>query len=436
MKHGLFSLSALALALVFSLPASAAKTPETSKAEPLPLDELNAFAEAFQRIKAAYVEDVDDKTLLRAAIAGMVAGLDPHSGYLVGEDLDDLQSTTSGEYGGLGIEVSQDSGFIRIISPMDDTPASRAGIQPGDVIVKIDGTALTSDNIQQAIDKMRGKPGEKVVLTLMRQGREQPFNVTLVREVIKVTSVRSRLLEPGYGYIRISQFQVRTGNDLREALAKLEKSNKADLRGLVLDLRNNPGGVLNAAVDVSDAFLTKGVIVSTKGRIPESSFVQEAKPDDLLHAAPLVVLVNSGSASASEIVAGALQDHKRALVMGTRSFGKGSVQTVLPLSGNGALKLTTALYYTPNGRSIQATGIIPDIEVTQAKLVSEDGTDGIMHEADLPGRLANGNGKNAEGTEADAAEQKQQKLTQSDYQLSQALSLLKGVSLLGLNTKP
>lgn len=420
----------LCLTLAFSGSLLAADKTPTTKAEPLPLDELNAFAEAFQRIKASYVHDVDDKTLLRAAISGMVASLDPHSSYLYGEELGDLQSTTSGEYGGLGIEISQDNGFIRIISPMDDTPASRAGIKAGDVIIKIDGDALRADNLQDAIDKIRGKVGEKVKLTLMREGVEQPFEVSLTREIIKVTSVRSRLLEPGFGYLRISQFQVRTGPDLRNALSQLEKANKGKLRGLVLDLRNNPGGVLNAAVDVSDAFLTGGVIVSTKGRTPENSFAQSAKPDDLLNGAPLVVLVNAGTASASEIVAGALQDHRRAVILGTRSFGKGSVQSVLPLSDNSAVKLTTALYYTPNGRSIQATGIVPDIEVTPARIVSE-GSEETLHEADLPGRLDNGNGKTPEGTAADKAEQKRRTDNQ-DYQLTQALSLLKGISLIGM----
>ncbi|MBI2380575.1 MAG: S41 family peptidase [Gammaproteobacteria bacterium] len=425
--------SLLPLACIAALaagPVLAAK-PAESTPEPLPLDELNAFAEAFQRIKSSYVENVDDKTLLQAAIAGMVGSLDPHSSYLVGEDLENLQSLTSGEYGGLGIEISQGEGYIRIIAPMDDTPAAKAGVLAGDLIVKIDGTALKGDNLGEAIERMRGKVGEKVVLTLVREGQEQPFDVTLVREVIKVTSVRSRLLDPGYGYVRISQFQARTGNDLRNALGKLNKDNKDRLRGLVLDLRNNPGGVLNAAIDVSDAFLKEGAIVSTKGRNAEASFAQSAKPDDLLFGAPLVVLVNAGSASASEIVAGALQDHKRAVIVGTRSFGKGSVQTILPLSGNGAVKLTTALYYTPKGRSIQATGIEPDIEVAQGKLVSQD-SGAALHEADLPGRLNNGEGKNAQGTATDKAEQAKAGLAQSDYQLHQALNLLKGISLLGM----
>ena len=392
---------ALALALLIGSPALlasektvekvAAPAPISDDKAPLPLEELRTFAEVMDRIKAAYVEPVDDKTLLENAIKGMLSNLDPHSAYLEPEAYAELQESTSGEFGGLGVEVGIEDGFIKIISPIDDTPASQAGIQPGDLIIKIDGQPTKGLSMTEAVDKMRGKAGSKILLTLVREGG-QPFDVELIRAVIKVKSVKSQLLEDHYGYLRISQFQVNSGEEVGKALAALKKQNDGKkLRGIVLDLRNNPGGVLQAAVEVTDHFLKKGLIVYTKGRIANSELRFSADPADASEGVPLVVLINGGSASASEIVAGALQDHKRGVLMGTDSFGKGSVQTVLPLNNDRALKITTALYFTPNGRSIQAQGIVPDIEVSRAKVTREQ-DDENFKEADLAGHLGNGNG--------------------------------------------
>ncbi|MBU0838774.1 MAG: S41 family peptidase [Gammaproteobacteria bacterium] len=426
--------STLALAVLLGMqggawaqqPMEEAAAPSASAKAPLPLEELRTFAEVLDRIKAAYVEPVDDKTLLENAIKGMLSNLDPHSAYLEPEAFAELQESTSGEFGGLGIEVGMEDGFIKVVSPIDDTPASKAGIEAGDLIVKIDGQPTKGLSMMDAIGKMRGKPGSSISLTLVREGG-QPFDVKLTRAVIKVRSVRSQILEPGYGYLRVTQFQVNSGEEVGKALAKLKKDNDGKkLNGLVLDLRNNPGGVLQAAVEISDHFLTKGLIVYTEGRIANSELRFNADPADASEGVPLVVLINGGSASASEIVAGALQDHKRGVVMGTDSFGKGSVQTVLPLNNDRALKLTTALYFTPNGRSIQAQGIVPDIEVARAKLTREQG-DETIKEADLQGHLGNGNGgadKPSKGkTSAPARPQ------DDDYQLSQALNLLKGLSV-------
>lgn len=423
---------ALALGLMLGsstlLAAEAVEVPAVEAVNgkaPLPLEELRTFAEVMDRIKAAYVEPVDDKTLLENAIKGMLGNLDPHSAYLEPEAFAELQESTSGEFGGLGIEVGTEDGFIKVVSPIDDTPASKAGIQPGDLIVKIDGQPTKGLSLMEAVDKMRGKAGSNINLTLVREGGK-PFDVELTRAVIKVKSVRSQLLEDGYGLIRISQFQVNTGEEVGKALAKLRKDNGKKLRGLVLDLRNNPGGVLQAAVEVADHFLKKGLIVYTEGRIANSELRFNADPEDASEGVPLVVLINGGSASASEIVAGALQDHKRGVLMGTDSFGKGSVQTVLPLNNDRALKLTTALYFTPNGRSIQAQGIVPDIEVARAKLTREDGGE-LIKEADLAGHLGNGNG--GADKPSGSKQQKAPRPQDDDYQLSQALNLLKGLNV-------
>lgn len=429
MPH-LFRLTALVLATTLLGSQAAQATPDLatetiSDSAPLPLDDLRTFAEVMDRIKSAYVEPVSDKTLLENAIKGMLSNLDPHSAYLEPEAFRDLQESTSGEFGGLGIELGSEDGFLKVVSPIDDTPASAAGIQPGDLIVKINGQPTKGLSLMQAVEKMRGKPGSDIELTLVREGG-RPFDVELTRAVIKVRSVKSQLLDEGYGYIRITQFQVNTGEEVGKALAKLRKDNGKKLRGIVLDLRNNPGGVLQAAVEVTDHFLKKGLIVYTEGRIANSELRFNADPADASEGVPLVVLINGGSASASEIVAGALQDHKRAVLMGTDSFGKGSVQTVLPLNNERALKLTTALYFTPKGRSIQAQGIVPDIEVARAKLTREQDESGIK-EADLQGHLGNGNGgadKPSKGkTDKPARPQ------DDDYQLSQALNLLKGLSV-------
>ena len=424
---------ALTIALVIGSPMAFAAEPSIQPAgaaastkAPLPLEELRTFAEVMDRIKAAYVEPVDDKTLLENAIKGMLSNLDPHSAYLGPEDFAELQESTSGEFGGLGIEVGSEDGNIKIVSPIDDTPASKAGIQAGDFIVKINGQPTRGLSMTEAVDKMRGKIGQKITLTLVRNGGT-PFDVTLTRANIQVKSVKAQLLEDGYGYIRITQFQVKTGEEVASALSKLRRENgNKRLKGIILDLRNNPGGVLQSAVEVVDHFITKGLIVYTKGRIANSELRFSATGKDLSENVPLVVLINGGSASASEIVAGALQDQKRGVVMGTTSFGKGSVQTVLPLNNDRALKITTALYFTPNGRSIQAQGIVPDIEVSRAKITREQDTE-YYKEADLQGHLGNGNGGADRPT---GSSPKAKPMPQDDdFQLSQALSLLKGLSI-------
>ena len=416
----------LALALACSSATLHAEPDTASDAAPLPLEELRTFAEVMDRIKSAYVEPVDDKTLLENAIKGMLSHLDPHSAYLDPQAFQELQESTSGEFGGVGIEVGSEDGFIKVIAPIDDTPAAKAGVEAGDLIVKIDDQPTKGLSLLDAVEKMRGLAGSKIRLTLVRDGGK-PFEVTLTRAVIKVQSVRSQLLDNHYGLIRVTQFQVNSGQEVGKALAKLKAENGGKrLSGLILDLRNNPGGVLQAAVEISDHFLSQGLIVYTKGRIANSELRFSADPADASEGVPLVVLINGGSASASEIVAGALQDHKRGVIMGTDSFGKGSVQTVLPLNNERALKLTTALYFTPSGRSIQAQGISPDIEVARAKVTPEkEGTS--YREADLAGHLGNANG----GAErpSSATRDKARRPQDDDYQLSQALNLLKGLNI-------
>lgn len=395
---------------------------ESEAPAPLPLDELRTFAEVLERIRSAYVEPVDDVTLLENAIRGMLEGLDPHSAYLEPEAFRGLQDSTSGQFGGLGIEVGQEDGFIKVIAPIDDTPAARAGIEAGDLIVKIDDQPVKGMSIMQAVEKMRGEVGSRVVLTLVRDSGS-PFELELKRAIVKVASVRSELLEPGYAYLRITQFQNNSGDEVRRALTALNADD--NLKGLVLDLRNNPGGVLQSAVEVADSFLDSGLIVYTKGRMGNSEMRFSATSNNPGKDVPLVVLINGGSASASEIVAGALQDQGRAVIMGTDSFGKGSVQTVLPLNNERALKLTTALYYTPNGRSIQAQGIVPDIVVERAKLTREEEARGVR-EADLMGHLNNNGESTPAVSSSRVAEERQQ---DTDYQLNQALNLLKGLNI-------
>lgn len=403
--------------------------------DPLPLGELRSFTQVFERIKKDYVVEVTDKTLLENAIRGMLSGLDPHSSYLDKDAFQDLQVGTTGEFGGLGIEVGMEDGFVKVIAPIDDTPAQRAGVKAGDLVIRLDEKPVKGMTLQEAVKIMRGKVGTPITLTIIREGEEKPLKITIVRDTIKVRSVRQRTLEPGFGYLRISQFQSPTGENLADAIDELEENNDGELKGLVLDLRNNPGGVLNAAVDVSNAFLEEGLIVYTEGRIANSRMQFSATSKRLLNGAPLVVLVNGGSASASEIVAGALQDHKRAIILGTQTFGKGSVQTILPLNNETALKLTTARYFTPSGRSIQAEGITPDIildplQVTKAESPVIEG----IKEADLSRHLKNGNGKPEEKTPVDEPSDDKDNdglsLAQTDYQLYEALNILKGMHLL------
>ena len=400
---------------------------ERSGGGTLPLEDLRTFTEVFAKIKNDYVEPIDDKTLLESAIRGMLSGLDPHSTYLVPDDYQDLQAGTSGEFGGLGIEVGMEDGFVKVIAPIDDTPAQRAGVEAGDLIIRLDDVPVKGMALSDAVNVMRGKPGTDIVLTIVREGTDRPIRITITRDVIRVTSVRSRPLEPGYGYVRISQFQTRTGESLREAVDKLREEADDTLKGLVLDLRNNPGGVLSAAVAVSDAFLDSGTIVYTEGRMDDAELTFSAKGSDILDGVPIVVLVNGGSASASEIVAGALQDHRRAVIMGEKTFGKGSVQTILPMDNGSALKLTTARYYTPSGTSIQARGIVPDIALERMRISRIDTGGARVQESDLAGHLEGG-----EEEDLDAARQAagETPLAQRDFALHEALNLLKGLHIL------
>ncbi len=396
----------------------------------IPFEDLQAFTEVFSKVKSDYVETVDDKKLIEDAIRGMLSGLDPHSAFLNTSEFGDLKIGTTGQFGGLGIEVGMENGFVKVISPIDDTPASRAGIQASDLIIKLDDKSVKGMTLNEAVKIMRGKPNTDIELTIVREGEPKPLVITITREIIRVKSVKNRMLEPGYGYVRITNFQSRTTTDLLKAISDLQKEER--LKGLVLDLRNNPGGVLNGAVGVSDAFIDDGLIVYTEGRLDDSSHRYLATPGDSLNGAPLVVLINGGSASASEIVAGAIQDHKRGIIMGTKSFGKGSVQTIQELRNGSAVKLTTARYFTPNGRSIQAKGIEPDITQSTLRLSEQDEKARETYsERDLEGRLSNPNGDDESG-EKDLDES--EKLAQSDFQLFEALNLLKGLHIMnGMN---
>ncbi len=430
----------IGLVLGVSLTIGHAVFAERDNPSPLPLDELTTFTEVFANIKNNYVEPVDDRTLLDNAIRGMLAGLDPHSSYLDKDAFEELQVGTTGEFGGLGIEVGMEDGFVKVISPIDDTPAQKAGIEAGDLIIRLNETPVKGLTLKEAVDIMRGEPGSKIVLTVVREGQDKPLKITIERAIIKVKSVKSKNFDHGFAYLRITQFQSNTTDNLIEAIDKLKEENDGSLNGLVLDLRNNPGGVLNAAVGVSDAFLEKGLIVYTEGRVDDSELKFKATPTDILKGAPLVVLINGGSASASEIVAGALQDHKRAVIMGTKSFGKGSVQTIIPMKDDTALKLTTARYYTPSGRSIQAEGIVPDIKLENVKVASvEEPEFAPVKEADLSRHLENGTEKSdkeskkesdTEAAEAEEEDQTMAKLAKQDYQLYEALNLLKGLYIL------
>ena len=429
---------------------------------PLPVEELRAFTEVFGRIKSDYVETVEDKKLITEAITGMLAGLDPHSAYLDQDAFRELQVGTQGEFGGLGIEVGMEDGFVKVISPIDDSPAWRAGVKAGDLIVKLDDTSVKGMTLNDAVKRMRGKPNTQITLTIVRKGDPKPIIVTLTRAVIKIQSVKSKLLEPGYAYFRVTQFQEHTGETLAAAIQTLYKQNQGAMRGIVLDLRNDPGGLLNGAVAVSAAFLPQNtLVVYTDGRTEDAKMRLTASPENYLRGrvrddylsrlpaeiknVPMVVLVNGGSASASEIVAGALQDHKRAVIMGTQTFGKGSVQTILPLGNSTAIKLTTARYYTPNGRSIQAKGIVPDIILDDGSAGRDPGLK--LREADLDKHLSNDRSKDEKAAtppapvanafnftpaprpkdvdEKDTKPEPGEVVAKSDYELSQAIAFLK-----------
>jgi len=401
---------------------------------PLPLNELRKFTDIFGKIKKDYVEEIDDETLLKYAIRGMLSGLDPHSAYLEPSAFSDLRENTSGSFGGLGIEVGMENGFVKVIAPIDDTPAQKGGIEAGDLIIKLDEKFVKGMGLNQAVETMRGEIGTKIKLTIVRSGVRDPLEIDLVRDTIKVTSVKTLPLDANYGYIRITQFQIQTGEDFAKGLEKLNTEIDT-LSGLIIDLRNNPGGVLQASVKVADQLLNEGLIVYTQGRssIAELSF--SATPGDSTNGIPIIVLIDGGSASASEILAGALQDHNRAVIMGTQSFGKGSVQNVLALDDTHGLKLTTARYYTPNGRSIQAQGIVPDIEVNRAKL-SDEKQGAFFREADLTGHLSNDNGKEPEEKDVpDSEEDKKRAKLERDFQLQEALNLLKAIDIINRTNK-
>tara|TARA_B100001540_G_scaffold171839_1_gene151721 strand:+ start:42 stop:1307 length:1266 start_codon:yes stop_codon:yes gene_type:complete len=392
--------------------------------EKIPIEQLKAFSEVYMKIKKDYVEKVDDEKLFDDAIKGMLEGLDPHSTYLNEKDFEDLQIGTRGEFGGLGIEVTMEDGYVKVVSPIDDTPAYRAGVKAGDLIIMLDDKPVKGLTLSECVDIMRGKVGTSLELTIAREGENKPLKVKIIRDTIKVKSVKYDILDNNYGYLRITSFQSKTGSSLKNVLLKIKKKN--NLKGIVLDLRNNPGGVLGAAVEVSDTFLDqKKMIVTTSGRMSDAINEFKSSSNDFAKDIPIVVLINGGSASASEIVAGALQDHRRAIIMGTQSFGKGSVQTILPLTRKTALKITTARYFTPNGRSIQAKGITPDIIVNEMKFEKKDEVE-FLKESDLTGHLDKNSKKEKNGTSF-----KNSKYA-DDYQLSEALNLLKGLNILSV----
>ncbi len=405
-------------------------------------EQLDLFGDIFERIRAQYVEQVDESELIEAAIDGMLTSLDPHSSYLSPQDAEAMRVQTRGEFGGLGIEVTQEEGFVKVVSPIDDTPAAEAGIEAGDFITHVDGESVLGLTLDKAVELMRGPVGSEIVITVVREGVDEPFDVSIIRDTIKLTAVRSRT-EGESVVLRVTTFNDQTTPNLEAGLKEqIEAAGGIDnINGIVLDLRNNPGGLLNQAIQVSDAFLEKGEIVSTRGRDPEDGERFNATEGDLAMGKPIVVLINSGSASASEIVAGALQDHRRAIVVGTKSFGKGSVQTVMPLRGDGAMRLTTARYYTPSGRSIQALGVSPDIVVEQPRRPAvseeeEDAKSSVLNrsEADLRGRLNNDSLSEDEIRQIEADRAKAEataRLREEDYQLAYAIDILKGLSALG-----
>jgi carboxyl-terminal processing protease len=407
--------------------------PTAADAGLLPLEELRTFTRVYDHVRNGYVDEIDDAKLLEYAIKGMISELDPHSAYLDKEAFADLQASTSGEFGGIGLEVSIDEGFVKVVTPIDDSPSAKAGILSGDVVIRIDDKPVKGMDLNKAVNLMRGPKNSPIKITVMREGVDQPLDFELMRDIIKVQSVRTRTLEQDYFYIRLAQFQLDTGKDVAKKLREQLKKNP-DTKGVILDLRNNPGGVLQASVEVVDAFLDGGQVVYTQGRLDNSNIGYNAEAGDITNNLPLVVLINDGSASASEIVAGALQDHKRAVIMGTRSFGKGSVQSVIPISNDRAIKLTTALYYTPNGRSIQAQGIEPDVDVERVEITAIQKGLGTT-EADLARHLGNSKG-GEESTSKDRANKRisSAELLKEDNQLHEALNLLKGLNIFIQNT--
>jgi carboxyl-terminal processing protease len=424
-----YFITTLAAALIGILPLATANAEtepkatdqQTTQEERLPLRELRLFTQVFEQIRRGYVEEVADTELLENAIAGLLLELDPHSVYLNQTDYEQLQESATGEYGGLGLRVGSERGMIKVIAPIDDSPAAKAGIEAGDFIVEVDGTPVRGMAVQKAIDKLRGEKGTSIKLTVFREAEDGPLDITVVRGTIQVSSVRSRIIEPGYGYVRVSQFQVSSGKDFKKELLSLKEEEPA-LKGLIIDLRNNPGGLVPASVEIADAVLDGGTVVYTEGRLPSANISFNAESGDLLEGTPIVVLINGGSASASEIVAGALQDHQRAAIIGTQSFGKGSVQTVIPLGDGRAVKLTTARYFTPNGRSIQAEGIVPDIIVEPAEIRLYKKRKQVR-EADLDGHLEQADSKKEKAKDRD------EDIT-DDNQLYEALNVLKGFQLL------
>ena len=449
----------LGVSLSLNYPAIAEKDAKPQ----LPLDELRTFAEVYGKIKSDYVETVEDKKLINEAINGMLTGLDPHSSFLDVEGFKDLQAGTQGEFGGLGIEVGMEDGLVKVVSPIEDSPAFKAGVKTGDLIMQLDEKLVKGMSLNDAVKIMRGKPNTSIKLTILRKGEVKPLYITLVRAIIKTQSVKYKLPEPGYAYLRVTQFQEHSGEDLAKAIKALREQNKGPLKGLVLDLRNNPGGLITAAVGISAAFIPKDtLVVYTEGRTEDAkmrltanaaNYARGGEAADYLRdlpadikTVPMVVLINGGSASASEIVSGALQDHKRAVIMGTQSFGKGSVQTILPMNNGTAIKLTTARYFTPNGRSIQAKGIVPDIVVEDATVsTAEQGMS--LREADLSNHLSNPKESEAPAKETpkppkvkkddkqSADRAPMEAGTKTDYQFMQAVNLLKGIDILAPSKK-
>tara|TARA_R110000868_G_scaffold341425_1_gene602265 strand:+ start:4672 stop:6009 length:1338 start_codon:yes stop_codon:yes gene_type:complete len=431
-SYGYISLTISTLIFTANITASNKYNNNDQNVDPIPLEQIQNFTNAIYQIKKNYVKPIDDKVLFDNAIRGMLTGLDPHSDFLDEDEFSDLKISTSGKFGGLGIEVTQENGLIKVVSPLDDTPAKKAGIKSGDYIIKIDTSPVNGLSLKESVALMRGEIGTDITLIIVREGESKPLTKKITRDIIKIKSVKSELIDGKYGYIRIAQFQSNTTKNLETAIVKLQKQAKGNLRGFILDLRDNPGGILDAAVEVSDLFLNNKslnyhkLIVSTKGRAYDSSMQEYSKTKDKTNGLPLVVLVNNGSASASEIVAGALQDHHRAIIAGSKTFGKGSVQTILGITQDQALKLTTALYYTPNGRSIQAQGIVPDVEISNITVKEIERPRFIMSkEADLKNHLD----VNKKITLKKVKDKKSYNddMLKSDYQLHQAINILKSV---------